>query len=304
MYCARVCPPVPSFTEPLNVHVVGLQREPEFQSAVCAAQTLKLSFPSKFLDPTVTPYLEFAWNEYLEEKKKELKGETWGFSSKVMCFINGRLLGDDKDLVKWANEHWGYQDFRPLSLYIALAEDFCSRLMKDTKNTFVFMDIAIDDEPSGRLLFELFSNICPKTCENFRELCQLPETISTDCRELNYKGTTFHRIVKNGWIQAGGIPTGVGEENESIFGGLFEDENFAVPHNKRGILGMANKGPHTNGSHFYITLKATPYMDRKYVAFGQLIEGTEVLRKLEALPTINERPIKQCVVTECRIYNP
>ncbi|XP_069462641.1 probable inactive peptidyl-prolyl cis-trans isomerase-like 6 [Ambystoma mexicanum] len=304
MSCEVTCPPAPVCTEPLQVQVVGLMRDPAFHMATWVAQTLRLSFPSNFAEPLVNPLLEFSWNEFLQEKKKELKGETWGFSSTVMCLINGHLLGDNKDLATWAKEHWGYQDLRPLALYTALAEDFSSKRLKSTQNAFVYMDISIGDEPAGRLLFELFCKMCPKTCQNFQALCTSPAGTSSTDLELNYKGTIFHRIVKKGWIQGGGIPCGIGDENESIFGGVFEDESFAIPHNKRGVLGMANKGHHSNGSQFYITLQATPYMDRKYVAFGQLIEGSEVLQKLEALPTINERPRSRCLVADCGIYIP
>lgn len=113
---------------------------------------------------------------------------------------------------------------------------------------------------------------------------------------LHYAGSIFHRVVQNGWIQGGDIVAGKGDGGESIYGPTFEDESFAIPHNKRGVLGMVNKGRHSNGSQFYITLQPAPYLDKKYVAFGQLIEGTEVLQQLELVPTENERPIQQCTI--------
>ncbi|NWS50548.1 PPIL6 protein, partial [Probosciger aterrimus] len=146
---------------------------------------------------------------------------------------------------------------------------------------------------------QLFSDACPRTCENFRALCAGGAKSRSDGRELTYKNSLFHRMVKNGWIQGGDIITGKGDQGESIYGPTFEDESFSVHHKGRGILGMANKGRHTNGSQFYITFQPSPYLDKKYVAFGQLIEGTEVLQRLEAVPTDNERPKVPCKITNC-----
>lgn len=165
----------------------------------------------------------------------------------------------------------------------------------------MFLDISIDLAPIGRLIFELYCDACPRTCTNFQVLCTGTSGFSERGIKLHYKDSIFHRVVKNGWVQGGDIVEGRGDDGESIYGPTFEDENFSVPHNKRGVLGMVNKGHHTNGSQFYITLQATPYLDKKYVAFGQLIEGTEVLRRLELVPTENERPLVLCSITDSGI---
>ncbi|KAM9315376.1 putative inactive peptidyl-prolyl cis-trans isomerase-like 6 [Gastrophryne carolinensis] len=288
----------------LQLEVVGLLSDPSFHVAKCAAEVLKHSFDAEFQDPIIKPLLEFAWHEYLYEKKKEIKGETWEFSSLVMCFVNGQFVGDEISLKNWANEMWGYKDYRPLPLYKALAEDFYTKYIRGTNHSFVYLDIAIQDKPIGRLLFELFSDLCPKTCKNFQHLCTGESGDSLNGIKLHYKGSLFHRIVKNGWIQGGDIVSGKGNGGESIFGGTFEDENYAVSHNKRGIIGMANRGRHTNGSQFYITLQATPYMDRKQVAFGQLAEGSDVLQKMEEIETYNERPKLNCTIVDCGIFIP
>ncbi|XP_074253733.1 putative inactive peptidyl-prolyl cis-trans isomerase-like 6 isoform X2 [Saimiri boliviensis] len=270
-------PPLPE--RPLQVKVVGLFSCPNFQIAKSAAENLKNNHPSKFEDPILVPLQEFAWHQYLQEKKRELKNETWEYSSSVMSFVNGQLLGDALDLQKWAHEVWDIVDVKPSALYDALAEDFSTKFLRDTKHNFVFLDICIDSSPIGRLIFELYCDVCPKTCKNFQVLCTGKAGFSQSGIRLHYKDSIFHRIVPNGWIQGG-------------------DENFSVPHNKRGVLGMANKGRHSNGSQFYITLQATPYLDRKFVAFGQLIEGTEVLKQLELVPTENERPIPMCRIID------
>ncbi|XP_065488547.1 probable inactive peptidyl-prolyl cis-trans isomerase-like 6 [Caloenas nicobarica] len=286
------------------VTVVGLLQDTAFHVAKCAAEALKLKFPSKFADPVIQPLVEFAWHEYLQEKKKELRGEVWAYASSVMCFIDGQLLGDEKELLKWSCHEWDYRDFKPEALYQAIAEDFYSKYLKNTQHVFVYLEIAIEEQPVGRLLLELFSDACPRTCENFRALCTGGAKSLRDGRELTYKNSLFHRVVKNGWIQGGDIITGRGDEGESIYGPTFEDESFSVRHKGRGVLGMANKGRHSNGSQFYITLQPAPYLDKKYVAFGQLIEGTEVLQRLEAVPTFNERPTVACKIIGCGTFEP
>ncbi|XP_036025218.1 probable inactive peptidyl-prolyl cis-trans isomerase-like 6 isoform X2 [Onychomys torridus] len=265
------------------------------------SQTLKSNYPSRFEDPVIVPLQEFAWDQYLQEKKRDLKGETWVYSSYVMCFVNDQFLGNAFDLKKWAQKVWDVVDVRPSALYEALTLNYATKFLKDTKHDFVFLDICIDLSPIGRLIFELFCDTCPKTCKNFQVLCTGMAGFSERGVKLHYKDSIFHRVVQNGWIQGGDIVEGKGDDGESIYGPTFEDENFSVPHDKRGILGMVNKGRHTNGSQFYITLQATPYLDKKYVAFGQLIEGTEVLQELELVPTENERPILLCSIADSGI---
>ncbi|ELK00630.1 Peptidyl-prolyl cis-trans isomerase-like 6 [Pteropus alecto] len=208
---------------------------------------------------------------------EELKNEVWEYSSYVICFINDQFLGDALDLQKWAHKVWDIVDFKPAALYDALAVDYSIKFLQDTKAT-------------------LYCDVCPKTCKNFQVLCTGKAGFSQSGVRLHYAGSIFHRLVQNGWLQGGDIVAGKGDGGESIYGPTFEDENFSIPHNKRGVLGMVNKGRHSNGSQFYITLQPTPYLDKKYVAFGQLVEGTEVLQRLELVPTENERPIQQCLI--------
>ncbi|XP_067841119.1 probable inactive peptidyl-prolyl cis-trans isomerase-like 6 [Heptranchias perlo] len=288
----------------LQLEVVGCLTNPTFCQAKCAAEVLKLAFPSQLADPVIRPLLEFAWDAYLAEKKKELKGDVWGFSSNVMCFLNGQLLGDEKDFLNWADTEFGYTDFRPKALYDAIAEDFYSKYLKGIQHTFVYMDISIDQQPVGRLLFELFTDVCPKTCKNFEALCTAEAGLSPTGLQLCYKGSIFHRLVRNGWIQGGDVLTNRGDGGVSIYGETFKDETFAISHCKRGILGMVNKGRHSNGSQFYITLQPTLWMNTKFVSFGHLIAGTEVLKELEEVPTYNERPTVECKITDCGLYTP
>ncbi|XP_036076713.1 probable inactive peptidyl-prolyl cis-trans isomerase-like 6 isoform X1 [Rousettus aegyptiacus] len=290
--CAFQSPP----EQPLQVKVVGLFKSNTFQIAKSTAECLKNKFPSKFEDPIIVPLQEFAWYQYLQEKKRELKNEVWEYSSYVICFVNDQFLGNALDLQKWAHKVWDIVDFKPAALYDALAMNYSIKFLQDTKHDFVFLDISIGFYRVGKLIFELYCDVCPKTCKNFQFLCTGKAGFSQSGVRLHYAGSIFHRLVQNGWLQGGDIVAGKGDGGESIYGPTFEDENFSIPHNKRGVLGMVNKGRHSNGSQFYITLQPTPYLDKKYVAFGQLVEGTEVLQQLELVPTENERPIQQCLI--------
>ncbi|GAB1295059.1 Peptidylprolyl isomerase (Cyclophilin)-like 6 [Apodemus speciosus] len=292
-------------------------------------QTLKTNYPSRFEDPEIVPLQEFAWDRYLEEKKRgtasgtmgkpipplmikpkdsiikklaaessrkhqgqaavlrpaststgmhqrhslglakyskkskhtrdclalicgsplimnkfalwsenleagELKGETWVYSSYVMCFINDQLLGNAFDLKKWAQKVWDVVDVRPAALYEALTLDYATKFLKDTKKSYA----------QERQAF-------------LREARSFITKIRFFIESSRMVGSKEEHIVQ-----------GRGDDGESIYGLTFEDENFSIPHNKRGVLGMVNKGHHTNASQFYITLQATPYLDKKYVAFG------------------------------------
>ncbi|KAL2082221.1 hypothetical protein ACEWY4_022039 [Coilia grayii] len=288
------------------VEVVGHLKEHPFQIAKGIAEGLKQKFSSSFADPVVRPLVECEWYAYLNNKKKELRGEVWNFDGPLMVYLDGRLIGDEKELAKWAQEVWGFTLHRPKALNLALTEDYYSKHLRETGAIVLFFGWfshrLINHSMFWICVFQLFSDVCPKTCENFRALCTGEKGLSENDLVLSYKGSVFHRVVPNGWIQGGDInPAGKGTGGESIYGPTFDDESFAVSHTKRGILGMANQGPHSNGSQFYITLQPALWMDRKYVAFGQLIEGTEVLQKLEDVPTQNERPTVYCRVVACGV---
>ncbi|XP_058469103.1 probable inactive peptidyl-prolyl cis-trans isomerase-like 6 isoform X1 [Solea solea] len=286
----------------LDIEIVGLIKDTNFHVAKYIAEGLKQEFPNAFLDPKFQPLLELEWDTYLHNKKRKLQGEVWQYSSCLMCFLNGLLIGDDKHFASWAKRNWDFAVNQPQDFYQALAEDNYKKHLQKTRHQFVYMDIEIAGAAAGRLLFELFSDICPKTARNFEDLCTGEKGLTQNNLPLCYKGSVFHRVVPNGWVQGGDTsPDSKGDGGESIYGPTFEDESFAVSHSKRGMLGMANKGPHSNGSQFYITLQPTVWMDRTYVAFGQVVEGVDVLKRVEEIPTCNERPKYECKITDCGV---
>lgn len=167
-------------------------------------------------------------------------------------------------------------------------------------NPHVFFQIKHGEEDLGRVVMQLYKDITPKTADNFRALCTGEKGNGTKGKPLYFKGCTFHRVIKNFMIQGGDFTNGDGTGGESIYGEKFPDENFAVKHTKAGQLSMANAGPGTNGSQFFITSNATPHLDNKHVVFGHVVEGMEIVRKIEDFETgPNDKPKEDVVIVDC-----
>ncbi|KAJ7746559.1 cyclophilin-like domain-containing protein [Mycena metata] len=164
----------------------------------------------------------------------------------------------------------------------------------------VFLDFAVADQPLGRVIFELFSDEVPKTCENFRALCTGEKGLSGGI-PLYYKNSISHRIIKDFMIQAGDFTKRNGQGGESIYGAAFADEDLDRPLDAPGLLCMANKGPNTNGSQFFITLRECPHLNGKHVVFGKVIRGyDEVVAKLAEVPVDEKsRPLSTVMISNC-----
>ncbi|XP_009772522.1 peptidyl-prolyl cis-trans isomerase CYP19-3 [Nicotiana tabacum] len=149
------------------------------------------------------------------------------------------------------------------------------------KNPKVFFDILIGKAKAGRVVMELFKDKTPKTAENFRALCTGEKGIGQLGKPLHYKGSVFHRIIPHFMCQGGDFTKGNGTGGESIYGAKFADEDFSVMHTTPGLLSMANAGPNTNGSQFFITTVPTPWLDGKHVVFGKVVDGYSVVKEME-----------------------
>ncbi|WP_218110058.1 peptidylprolyl isomerase [Oligoflexus tunisiensis] len=158
-----------------------------------------------------------------------------------------------------------------------------------------FFDINIDGKPAGKIVIGLFGNTAPKTVDNFMEIC-IGQKTAKNPKGLTYKGSKFHRIIPQFMLQGGDITQGNGMGGESIYGRTFPDENFTLKHEGPGYLSMANAGPNTNGSQFFITTVTTPWLDGRHVVFGQVKEGMDLVMKIEKLGTQSGKPQKEVTI--------
>lgn len=159
-------------------------------------------------------------------------------------------------------------------------------------NPQVFFDMDIGGEDAGRITFELRADVAPKTAENFRALC-------TGEKGFGYKGSPFHRVIPQFMCQGGDFTNQNGTGGKSIYGDKFDDEDFSLPHTGKGILSMANAGPNTNGSQFFICTVDTPWLDGRHVVFGKVIDGLDVVDKVEEVGSQSGATSKSVVVRDC-----
>lgn len=208
------------------------------------------------------------------------------------------FIGAGEKLMKYLHARFDYMDKTNNVMYQRLAKTHLRNALSRSGHTHVFLTVYHGDALVGKVVIECFDEVCPKTVSNFVAL------VNGKHEAGRYEGTTINRVVKKGWLQGGNItPQEEGGAIKSTFGGQFADETFNVKHDKMGIVGMVNSGPHSNGSQFYMTLDALSWMDGKAVAFGYVVDGMRVLRVLEkAACSESEAPLTPITIRQCGVY--
>jgi len=162
------------------------------------------------------------------------------------------------------------------------------------------LEFSVGGKAIGRIVIKLFWNVVPRTAENFRALCTGEKGVGMLGRPLHYKGSSIHRVVPALLLHGGDFTRNNGKGGESIYGDIFEDENFKKKHGKPGMISMWNTGPNTNGSQFIINTLAAPQLDGKHVVFGQVIKGMKVIKQIEGTPTEpDDTPKRLIKIIDC-----
>jgi len=166
-------------------------------------------------------------------------------------------------------------------------------------NPKVFFDMTVGGQSAGRIVMELRADVVPKTAENFRCLCTGEKGMGKSGKPLHFKGSIFHRVIPDFMCQGGDFTVGNGTGGESIYGNKFADENFQLKHTAPGVLSMANAGPNTNGSQFFLCTVKTEWLDGKHCVFGNVVEGMNIVKAIESVGSQSGKTSKAVVVADC-----
>ncbi|XP_054282088.1 probable inactive peptidyl-prolyl cis-trans isomerase-like 6 [Macrosteles quadrilineatus] len=268
---------------PVSIKVVGLILSEAYQRCKLFAQRLYKHHKKKFLQPSITGFLDMDWEDFIRKLRKDIGGKTWSAKS-VLVFLNDSCLGGEEELFNHFR-NFLYEGPSQETIKELAKKEYVQHLNKGNL-IYVYFELSLGGDYMGTLLFQLRHDFLPKSCMWFTEFC------THDW--FTYKGTKIQRVCKRGWFQSCDITNHNKWSQDTI-----DDENYCYKHDRRGILSFANEGKHTNRFQFFVTFEPAGWMDGKYVAFGRLVEGADVLRRIENTPCTYEKPDKDIVITNC-----
>ncbi|CAH2096145.1 unnamed protein product [Euphydryas editha] len=264
--------------------IIGNRVTKEFIYCVHLAKILHKYRPKVFDAPSIRDVTTVEWPNIWNDLKLQYGGIAYCLESQVAVILNDKFLGGAKEFKEIIEARYHYHV--TLDFYKEGVNNFVN-FIRSSRRPCAYMHILINCEYAGTLIFMLYADIVPYTCENFLRLCRATKG--------GYSGTPVHRIVKDGWIQCGGF----GLKKSDL-----DCENFVIPHDRRGVLCMANDGIHADCStQFFVLLQPASWMANKYVAFGQLIDGESTLKAIESVPTFYESPEFNIVIQQAGILN-
>ena len=286
---------------------------PQIMKCYTCARELKEKHPDKVSDYTITHLFPAQWDLYLKELQNLKKGKFYqhkGHNLVVyLAHPSGETtyIGGQESFLEWALQGFRYVDNTANIIYKNLSANGYKTAINDTEGrSYVQLDITQGGGRPEKVLIELFDDVCPKTCENFRQLCVGYKRVA-DHKLISYLNTDIDRVVKGKFVQGGDIRKLFGLPGAfSIYEeGEFADESFAKKHDEPGLLGMCQRSGYanTNECQFYITLSAPlKFMDNKNVIFGRIVDGMRTIRMIEQQDTYNEVPVKKVTIDAAKLY--
>lgn len=272
---------------PVCIKIVGLILSEGYQKCKIFAEKLRKHYNKNFSEPVTKGFLEMDWVDYLSRLRRDVGGQTWAVRKGVVVFLDGVFIGGEQELFTRFKLY--AFELPPKESIKSLAKEEYLSYMRKNNLLYTFFELSLDGEYMGSLLFELRPDLLPKTSVRFAMICNHHNNLG-----YSYKDSKIHRVCARGWFQGGKL--GLGSS-----AGYFEDESFCYKHDRRGVLSMANCGKDSNGTQFFVTFKPSEWMDEYYVAFGRVVEGSDVLRRLENTKCTYEHPDREIKVVNCGI---
>jgi len=300
---------LPSSVNIQEISIHGIYTDAEFEKCRVALRNL-LNY-RKNLKVQMKRYFSMDYEILIEGLKKTPKYQDTAImlyknSTSPLIIVNQKYVIHPRHLYAMMFNQYEYEDNSPLFLYKRLAvTEYAKYFATNKQYEYVYMDFLINFERHSipqRVVFELDVQVAPKTCKNFIELVKGTHT-TPEGKQLQYKGTTIHKVWNNGFIQGGDVDHLNGKGGQSIYGKYFEDENYVLKHDKTGLLGMAGNGTkHTNNSQFYVTLLPLPHYDNKFVVFGRVVEGFRVIKLINKLAITGTKPKYEVKIHDCGMF--